>query len=74
MTYDIKVIPGAKKNLWKEDGGMIKVYVTAPAVDNKANQAVIKFTAEHFGVRVSEVTIKKGFKNRQKTISVTASK
>ena len=44
----IKVIPNAKKNQIIEANGQLKVKVTAPAVDGKANKALIELLAEHF--------------------------
>ena len=70
MKIDIKVIPGAKIDLFKEEGGRYKVYLTAPAVAGKANQALVKFLAEHFGVRQSQIEIIKGLKSRHKTIMI----
>lgn len=67
---DIKVIPGAKENAIKEDGGLWKVRLTAPAVDGKANKALIGFLAEHFRVPKRQIEIIKGLKSRHKTINI----
>lgn len=71
MRLEIKVIPGAKKNLWKEETGQSKVYLSAPAVDGKANQALIEFLAEHFSVKKSRIEIIKGLKSRHKVINIS---
>lgn len=71
MKISVKVIPGAKKNLWKEEAGEIKVYLTAPPVDNKANVALVKFVAKQYNVKTSAVTILQGLKSRKKIISIT---
>ena len=71
MNISVKVVPGAKKNLWKEEHGQIKVYLTAPAVDNKANIALIDFVAEHYQIKRSAVRIIHGLKSRLKVISIT---
>ena len=101
VRLDLKVIPGAKKNLIidllstnknikfsnlaedksrkfnvrkekvnKEDVNGYKVYLTAPPVDGKANECLIKFLADHFGVSKSKVEIIKGLKSRYKTIII----
>ncbi|MDE1920629.1 MAG: YggU family protein [Candidatus Omnitrophica bacterium] len=70
MLLTVKVIPGASRNLLKEEDGMTKVYLTAPPVDGKANQALIKFLAGHYGVNKSAVTIVKGEKSRHKAIEI----
>jgi len=70
MKIDVKVIPGARKNLIKQEGGMWKVHLSAPAVDGKANKALIVLLAEHFKVRKSQIEIIKGLKSRRKTINI----
>ncbi|MBF0569666.1 MAG: DUF167 domain-containing protein [Candidatus Omnitrophica bacterium] len=70
MILELKVIPGAKKNLYKEEGGLIKVYLAAPPVDGKANEALCRFLAEHFGVRPAKIEIIKGLKSRHKVIKI----
>jgi uncharacterized protein (TIGR00251 family) len=70
MILEIKVMPGAKRNLLKEEAGGVKVYLTAPPVDGKANEALIDFLAEHYGVRVSRIEIIKGLKSRNKVINI----
>ncbi len=70
MKVEIKVIPGARKNLWKDDGPLTKVYLTAPAVDGKANKALVDFLSDHFDVPKSLIVITKGLKSRIKTITI----
>jgi len=70
MILEIKVIPGAKKNLLKEEAGGVKVYLTAPPVDGKANEALVEFLAEHYGIRSSRIEIIKGLKSRNKVINI----
>ena len=70
MIIKVKVIPSAKKNLIKKEGEILKVYLTAPAVDGKANEALVKSIAEHFLVRKSQVNIIKGLQYRQKIINI----
>ena len=70
MKYSIKVVPGAKKDLWTDDNGVIKVHLRAPAVEGKANEALIKFLAGHFQVKMSEIEIINGLKSRYKVINI----
>ncbi|MCA9406226.1 MAG: YggU family protein [Candidatus Omnitrophica bacterium] len=72
MKIDIKVFPGAKKNMVRREQDRYKIYLTAPAVDGKANKALISFLADYFKVRRSEINIIKGLKSREKTINITA--
>ena len=66
----LKVIPGAKKNLLKEEGAVFKVYLTAPAVEGKANQALVTFLAQHFEVSKSKIEIIKGLHSRNKIVNI----
>ncbi|MBU4333798.1 MAG: DUF167 domain-containing protein [Candidatus Omnitrophica bacterium] len=70
MIIDIKVIPQAKKNQIKQENDIVKVYLTAPAVDGKANKALIEVLADHFGVKKCDILIKKGLKTRSKTLFI----
>ncbi len=70
MIIEIKVIPGAKKNLFKAQEGGVKVYLTAPPVDGKANEALVEFLAQHYGIRSSRIEIIKGLKSRNKVINI----
>jgi uncharacterized protein (TIGR00251 family) len=70
MRISLKVVPGAKRNVWKAEGGTIKIYLNAPAVDGKANAALVRFLAEHFGVKTAQVEIIKGLKSRHKVINI----
>ncbi len=54
----------------KQEGGLIKVYLTAPPVDGKANHALIKFLARHYNVSKSSVGILKGEKAKNKIIQI----
>src|SRR5450830_1546035 len=71
-TIEVRVIPRAGRNEVKENGEQLKVYLTAPAEDGRANQALIKVLAEHLGVKKSMVIIKKGLRSRQKVIKIIA--
>lgn len=68
----IKVIPNAKKNRIVEELSRLKVYVTAPAVDGKANKALIEALADHFGVKKRDVSIIFGEKSRDKIIGISS--
>jgi len=48
----------------------LKVKITAPPVDGKANAHLCKFLSKEFGVAKSKVTVTKGLTGRQKTILI----
>ena len=70
MIITIKTVPGAKKNFLKEENGCYKVYLTAPALEGKANKALIEYLADYFRVKKSQIEIIKGLKSRNKTVNI----
>ena len=68
----VRVIPNAGKNSIEEIEGKLKIKVTAPAIDGKANKAVIEILSAHFKVRKSAVHIVKGEKGKEKIIEIDA--
>jgi uncharacterized protein len=71
VTFAIKVQPRAKKNgIVGILGDVLKVSLTAPPVDNKANEACIEFFAKLLKVSRSSVTIAAGQTSRNKVIRV----
>jgi len=72
VTFSIKVHPRAKKNaITGEVGDALKVSLTAPPVDGKANNACIEFFAKLLNVPRSSITIAAGHTSRNKVIRVT---
>jgi len=67
---NIKVIPNAKHNKLVEEPGRLKVYLTAPAVEGKANDALIEYLSEHFKIKKNRISIIRGLKNREKVIEI----
>jgi hypothetical protein len=71
VTFAIKVHPRAKKNaITGELGDALKVALTAPPVEGKANEACIEFFAKLLEVPRSSVTIAAGQASRNKVIRV----
>jgi uncharacterized protein (TIGR00251 family) len=70
MKIRAKVIPNSKVEgvVKKGDGFLIRV--KEPAKEGRANKAVIKLLAEHFGVPQRQVVISSGFGSRSKVIEV----
>jgi uncharacterized protein (TIGR00251 family) len=63
--------PKASKNRFCGlHGEEMKLAVTAPPVDGKANKAVIQFMAGFLGVARSAITIKRGLQSRHKQLVV----
>jgi uncharacterized protein (TIGR00251 family) len=71
-TFAVRVTPRAKQNkVLPQADGSLKVYVTAPPEDGRANEAVIETIAEWLGVRRRDVEIVRGATSRNKVVRVT---
>lgn len=69
---EIRVIPRAKRNeVGGERAGRLLVRTTTAPVDGKANKAVCKQVAEHFGVATRVVQIDSGHHSRDKVLRIT---
>ncbi len=67
------VQPGAKKSeLCGVSDSMLKIRLAAPAVDNKANQALLEFMAEKLQIRKNKVILAGGDKSRKKKLFIPA--
>jgi uncharacterized protein (TIGR00251 family) len=74
-TFSIRVHPRAKKDaITGEVGEAIKVSLTSPPVDGRANQACTDFFAKLLKVSRSSVTIAAGESSRNKVIRVSGLK
>ena len=67
VSLDLYIQPKAARNsVCGLHGEELKLAITAPPVDGKANKAVIAFLAKLFGVAKSSVSIKSGQQSRHK--------
>jgi len=70
-TFAVKVHPQAQKNaITGELGDALKLSLTAPAAEGRANQACIEFLANLLKVPRSSVTIASGRSTRRKIVRV----
>jgi len=71
VTFAVKVHPRSKKNsITGELGDALKVSLTAPPIDGKANEGCIEFFAKVLELPRSSVTIASGRSSRRKVIRV----
>ena len=67
----VRVQPGAKKS---EFAGIqeerLRIRLAAPAVENKANKALVAYIAERLGLRPSRVVLVSGETGRQKRLLI----
>lgn len=66
--------PGARKSeVSGLHGEALKIRIAAPALEDRANEALLAFIAERLGVARREVSIAAGAKSREKRVRVAAS-
>lgn len=72
----VKLTPGARKNEvagWETDAAgarFLRVSVTAAPEKGKANAALVKLLAKHWGIPKSAITLVRGETSRVKVIEV----
>ena len=68
----VRVTPRASHNeiVEVQSDGTVKIHITAPAHDGKANEELIEFLSDIFGVSKSRIDIVAGANGRDKLISV----
>jgi len=71
MRLEIRVIPNAKKAKVEDLGGKLKVHLSAPPHDGKANKELIEILSGHFKVRKNKIKLIKGEKSRDKVVELT---
>ncbi len=70
-TFAVRVQPRARRNaIVGEIGDALKIALTAPPVEGRANDACIEFLAEFLKVPRASVTIAAGVTSRNKVVRV----
>jgi uncharacterized protein (TIGR00251 family) len=70
-TIAIHAQPGARRTeIVGQHGDRLKVRVAAPALEDRANAALIAFAAERLGITRSKVTLVRGAHARDKLLAV----
>jgi uncharacterized protein (TIGR00251 family) len=71
-VISVRVKPGSRKGPLVEVGrdGELTVYVREPALEGKANEAVVKLLAKHLGVAPSRLDLVSGASSRVKRFRV----
>ncbi|HAT04020.1 MAG TPA: YggU family protein [Candidatus Magasanikbacteria bacterium] len=71
-TLSIRVLPRSSRNeiVGEMADGTLKVKLTAPPVDGKANRALIELLSEYFDVPKSKIKIVRGLTSKNKIIEI----
>jgi uncharacterized protein len=71
-TLSVRVHPGAKKNsITGLHAGAVKISLTTPPVDGRANEALIAFIAELVRIPRARISIVAGASSRTKLLRLT---
>jgi hypothetical protein len=71
LTLTLHVQPGARNSaIAGTHGNALKIRIAAPAVDNKANAALIDFLSETLDIPKSAIAIRRGATGRRKVIEI----
>jgi uncharacterized protein (TIGR00251 family) len=70
-TLTVRAQPGARKNaVLGEQAGALKVAVTAPPEDGRANAALVEVLRDWLGLKRSQVELVSGATNRNKVFLI----
>lgn len=73
LVLTLHVQPGAKRTeAAGTHGGALKLRLAAPPVDGKANDALLRFLADAYGVPLRQVTLLRGAAARDKCVRIDA--
>jgi uncharacterized protein (TIGR00251 family) len=75
LTLTLHVQPGAKRtDVAGLHGEALKIRLAAPPIEGRANEALLRFIADAFGVPLRQVELKQGGQSRHKVVAITGSK
>jgi uncharacterized protein (TIGR00251 family) len=70
VKIQVNVKPNSKTEEVSREGNSLVIKVKEPPKEGKANQAVIRLLARHFGVPQSRIKITGGIRSKNKVIEV----
>jgi len=74
ITLTLHVQPGAKRSeISGLHGDALKLKLAAPPIEGRANEALLRFIADLFGVPLRQVELKQGAQSRHKVVAITGS-
>ena len=75
LTLTLHIQPGAKRSeIAGLHGEALKIRLAAPPVEGRANEALLRFVADLFGVPLRQVELRQGGQSRHKVVAVSGSK
>jgi len=75
VTLSVHAQPGAKRSeVAGLHGAAVRIRVAAPALEDRANAALVEFLADRFGVPIRSVRLLAGERSRQKRFEIRGSR
>jgi uncharacterized protein len=72
-TLNVRVHPGARRNaITGTHDSALKISLTTPPTDGRANAALIAFLADHLSIPRAHITLVTGATSRSKTLHLEA--
>jgi uncharacterized protein len=72
VAFSLRIRPGARSTAWGKAlaDGTLALSLHAPAQDNKANTALVRFLADEFSVPIRNIFILRGHASRTKYVRI----
>ena len=71
-TLNVRIHPGARKNaITGTHDNALKISLTTPPVEGRANEALVSFLADALQIPKSRIALLTGQSNRNKTLRIT---
>jgi uncharacterized protein (TIGR00251 family) len=70
VNIEVKVIAGARKRAIMLEGSLLKVKILSKPLRGKANEELIEYISDTFGIRRKDVAIVAGQRDTRKVISI----
>lgn len=73
MLLKIRVLPRSSRNevVGKMADGALKIKLTSPPVDGKANECLVKILSERYKVPKNKIKIVSGLTSKNKTVEIS---
>lgn len=66
----VKIVPNSSRNEVVKEDEFIKIKITAPPIENKANKLLIEFLSKKLDVAKSKISILRGENSKFKTLAI----
>ena len=70
LIIEVKVVPNSSKNSISNEGEFLKIKLTAPPVDNKANKSLIEYLSKILKTPKSTIELLSGATSKNKRLRI----